>query len=575
MNRRLRLVVLVLIAFLVTAGLIWLWKPGETRVVLAEAEGVYFILPRPAVALPSEAPSEVENVTLCLLQRLASLSSYVAEVSIQPGVPVQKYQCYIDLENGRARQDIIYGAHELNDVMIYANDSCYYYRPHCGVAVRSGFNFSLRGWIIPEFGPNSTYLGLEDENGEECFLVSDYSMGTETTYWFSRETGLTVKSEMKFSVTNQTCSFTYRYTELNGTLEDALFTLPGGVMVMEAVEAEGEDRVCFSVPIHTESQIPLLVHVETDPPTCLADYRLSPSVGMNQIMEVRLHPIRAGEVIKLHWRAYALLGAKDYSALPEGAPIPQTLSPELQRWVDPQPSMQSDADMILEKAAVLAAGDKSVLQVAEAVLDFMKELRPRGGPQDALTTLKTMGGVCNGHATLSCALLRASGIPTRVLAVLPLGVQVLTHYLVEFYAPDFGWVWLEPSFMSLPHQPSEDVVLGVLYPEDDRGIGGLERVAYTSSDLVLLTYDPESQEVEGQTAEALRSFSGSWEEVSHACAETIKLWQDYESNVDPKSPQEKDLIYQALGEGLRGIRGSSIGAYLEALDELRSLYGPG
>jgi len=86
---------------------------------------------------------------------------------------------------------------------------------------------------------------------------------------------------------------------------------------------------------------------------------------------------------------------------------------------------------------------------------------------DAVTAL-THRGSCTSNANLVAALFRASGVPARVLAVYPTNGQPLqTHYIVEYFVPGYGWVWAESSIARTPWEPYKEVVVNVVYPEDE------------------------------------------------------------------------------------------------------------
>ena len=215
--------------------------------------------------------------------------------------------------------------------------------------------------------------------------------------------------------------------------------------------------------------------------------------------------------------------------------------------------------------------DETIWRTASNVLGFMKNVKSRGGVQDAVNVLKTKGAVCNGFATLSCALLRANGIPARVLAVMPVGMKIAMHYLVEFYVPDYGWVWLEPSFKKLPHQTTEDIVIGVMYPEDDLGTGGYHGI-YGSREVILTMYDPVTGQMGGLEAEEVSRFSAGSKKAAEAYDKTIQLWQEYMSGINLKSPAEKAELIEYFKKGIAVLEGQNINSYNNFIESLRSKF---
>ena len=63
---------------------------------------------------------------------------------------------------------------------------------------------------------------------------------------------------------------------------------------------------------------------------------------------------------------------------------------------------------------------------------------------------------------------RARGIPARTVAHLPTWSGPLyEHWLVEYWHPGAGWVWLESSLGQFRPPPCSLVVLNVANPEDE------------------------------------------------------------------------------------------------------------
>jgi hypothetical protein len=86
---------------------------------------------------------------------------------------------------------------------------------------------------------------------------------------------------------------------------------------------------------------------------------------------------------------------------------------------------------------------------------------------DACDALRS-GSTCTGRANLAAALLRAHGIPARTVAHLPTwSGPLFCHWLVEYWHPGAGWVWLEPT-LDRPQPPAwTAVVVNVASPADE------------------------------------------------------------------------------------------------------------
>lgn len=119
--------------------------------------------------------------------------------------------------------------------------------------------------------------------------------------------------------------------------------------------------------------------------------------------------------------------------------------------LEPTYCIQSDAPPIVQLAQQLVEEAETEAQAVVAILDWV-----RGNisydytlslPRDALSVYQNRSGTCSGFSSLSTALLRAAGIPARVISgcamwSLPAGGG---HAWIEVYYPDLGWVPSEPQ----------------------------------------------------------------------------------------------------------------------------------
>ena len=87
------------------------------------------------------------------------------------------------------------------------------------------------------------------------------------------------------------------------------------------------------------------------------------------------------------------------------------------------------------------------------------------GRVDNLTALEALDkqGSCTSCANLVAALLRGTGIPARVLAGYPLWSGPLqTHYIVEAYVPDYGWLPVESTMCQSPWPNHQQVNVSIV-----------------------------------------------------------------------------------------------------------------
>jgi hypothetical protein len=238
-------------------------------------------------------------------------------------------------------------------------------------------------------------------------------------------------------------------------------------MPVKAVKDGAVGTVTFPVPGLYRDQVPVGFAVRCEPPVALQGYtlKLRPD-GLNWLCEVKVAPPEGGAVVS--WESLVLVGDRPPVALPPAA-RPE-FPPEAGAWLRSTACVQSQDQEIRATAEELARGAEDVGEFARRVAKFTAE-RPlderRLTGLDAKAALAS-GGSCTSRANLAAALLRARGVPARTVAHLPTWAgQHYEHWLVEYWHPGVGWVWLESSLNQLQPPPWTAVVLNVASPEDE------------------------------------------------------------------------------------------------------------
>ncbi|HXC93275.1 MAG TPA: transglutaminase family protein [Geobacteraceae bacterium] len=133
-------------------------------------------------------------------------------------------------------------------------------------------------------------------------------------------------------------------------------------------------------------------------------------------------------------------------------------------YLKPTEMVQSDAKDIEELAKTLTEGAATEYQAVSSVLNFIADnIKYSYNPQkyDALYTLANRSGNCQNFAHISMALLRAAGIPSRIVGGISLkeqwkvpidsersvvqGMGQGGHAWMEVYFPDLGWLSYDPQ----------------------------------------------------------------------------------------------------------------------------------
>lgn len=142
----------------------------------------------------------------------------------------------------------------------------------------------------------------------------------------------------------------------------------------------------------------------------------------------------------------------------------KSLPPETTIFLKPTKMVQSDNFEIISLARQLTKDAETQYHAVTAIMNFIADniKYSYNPPQyDAVYTLKTKSGNCQNLAHLSMALLRAAGIPSRIVGGItlkdqwkvPLGggnysVQGMGqggHVWIEIYFPDLGWLSYDPQ----------------------------------------------------------------------------------------------------------------------------------
>jgi len=284
-------------------------------------------------------------------------------------------------------------------------------------------------------------------------------------------------------------------------------------------------NVTYAVPPKYGNQAPILIDIRDDTTADIISYKIVNDTNQpNKVIKFEIGPIGNEEKPSLHFDFWVLVKNEDYSDLPSYVKIPKKseLPEETKTWLVSTKAIQSDNILIKCKARQLRRftfGDLDKL--ADKIVFFIKTHRYFLLPisyripflrhyQDALSSF-LFGGVCTGDANLGTALFRANGVPAKDLIIMPcysikgiyrfLNKWYYIHYISEYYCPGYGWILAETSFGVNPHQPKNNIILRVNYPEDENeagnrfsGNGGLELCFWIEPKTVDMYMSPASKD---------------------------------------------------------------------------------
>jgi hypothetical protein len=174
---------------------------------------------------------------------------------------------------------------------------------------------------------------------------------------------------------------------------------------------------------------------------------------VNDIVSVRLKGERDQEV-QLEWSSVVLIAGKSIAS--------RKARPDALRSATA--CVQADSLEIKNLAAKLWPENDQVGDYARRIQRFIREMKRVKQPRslDAIGILDSgVNGICTANANLALALMRAKGIPSRSMAVIPPTSQRLEmHRIVEYMADD-KWHYFDPSSLhaDVPMNPWQTVIM--------------------------------------------------------------------------------------------------------------------
>ena len=229
-----------------------------------------------------------------------------------------------------------------------------------------------------------------------------------------------------------------------------------------------EPKIAFPMPLPFENQVPLTYDLKITPPETVKQVIYKERTPQNWIVEVHFNPLKAGQKVTLKWYSDVLVRPRNYDSLPASVATTKLaqLPPEVKPWLANTRCVQRDHPEITAQAKKLRAED--VMQLARNIAQLPQSLKAGNFQSlDAVEALRHSGS-CTSMANLAAAMFRANGVPTRILACYPTWAGPLqTHYIVQFYVPDYGWVWLESTTGDVPRLPYQDVIVAIVNPDDE------------------------------------------------------------------------------------------------------------
>lgn len=255
-----------------------------------------------------------------------------------------------------------------------------------------------------------------------------------------------------------------------------------------ALHDEDQGRVEFPLPLDYRGQVPAGFQLIVSRPSAIVGRRVTEKKTGDQVVELDLAPMKQGSKFDVEWRSQVIVDVGESFSFSQGQkfPFPAAFPQEVREWLKPSRFVQSDDPAIVGRAGPAKRDD--VLETIQAVNILQNTIISK--TQGQLTELSSVSaltkrGSCTSNANLMAALLRANGVPARLLSGYPVWSGPLqTHYIVEAFIPEYGWYPVESTLNAAGWPCSEMPIVSIVSRENEelggRRLSGAAGVPYLS-----------------------------------------------------------------------------------------------
>lgn len=346
-----------------------------------------------------------------------------------------------------------------------------------------------------------------------------------------------------------------------------------GKLKIEGEASHSTFQAYFVIPLAYVNQAPLWFEIDCDE---LINYKFIHLDSSNIFVSAQLYS--SPDTINLNWTSWMLNTRTDYSEMPDSIAIPDLneLPEDVKSYLKPTACVQWEDPFIQNLADSIKGDTDDLIELTDRIADYVKRI-PEDfqfypASFDAYYALK-YGNLCTGHAHAAAALLRANGIPCRVLLTAS-NVSELPytmHWIVEYFIPDYGWVKMETSAGTNPYVFSHrQIVTFACKPEDEFSLtnpDNLESYWFTS-DTVFQHFAPNwFLAHQGRLDYGVSDTTSAVKEIIRLATSAYKMLTEYQGielngNDEIKFKQAKESQLKALNHILSDKRDSLV-YYLE------------
>ena len=264
----------------------------------------------------------------------------------------------------------------------------------------------------------------------------------------------------------------------------------------KAISDTGPSVITYSFPLSYGNQTPLAFEITGD----FLSYKIiQDKQKLNQNIKFELPSLNKNETKKINFKYWVLTKNINYEKLEkkEYLPIQNRLPDSVKKWLVPTNSIQINNIFLKIIARFIQGFSKDMFWFSKKAVfwisyhgiyfNFLKKflvthptLHKLFLPdaywyplEDALSAL-LFGGICAAEANLLVAILRARGVPARLLITTSLYYgkdqwMDSQHYITEIFFPRYGWIRAQSG--RIPIQEESDIILKIVEPEDENLAG--------------------------------------------------------------------------------------------------------
>lgn len=327
------------------------------------------------------------------------------------------------------------------------------------------------------------------------------------------------------------------------------------------------EEIVFPIPLILDNQVPIYLNLTGNPPELVSNIKLNRRDDTNWVVNLTLSPMKAGQKLDVKWECsiFIMDEGSDEEFLEAGRE--QYDSGD---YLMSSLCVQSEHSEIQKKAFDLKS-HRDAYETITNVLAFLQEIKAKADRDykslDALEALYH-GGSCVSAANLATALLRANGIPTRILATHPTWFgRHQTHYVMESFVPYKGWIRMDPSVGKIPDLSRNNIIMSIIRLQDENSSHSrwqypMRGVPYLSLPEKLTSGNIGYMCPRGGPHKALiiRKFEESPDLVGEAFIKTKEKWEHH-----VKQSTEKSSMIQSPNNLIEASNSQNMMEYLRTL----------